>query len=306
MTFSTDELLAFVTVVDSGSITAAAEQLGQTTSGISRALSRLEQKLAATLLQRTTRRLNLTEDGVLFLEGARNILRAMEQTEEMLAARRNKLAGRLRVDAASPFMLHCVVPLMAEFTRLYPEIRLELTSHERNVDLLEQRTDIALRIGTLADSSLHARVLGTSQVRLLASPAYLAAHGEPHEIAALAQHRLLGFTDPDALNHWPLRQSAKKGQTGAERLKITPDLAASSGETLRQLALAGLGIAALSAFMTDDDIRAGRLICVLPDLLSVHKQTISAVYYRDTALSARVACFIEFIAQRWQSAPAPV
>ena len=306
MTFSTDELLAFVTVVDSGSITAAAEQLGQTTSGVSRALGRLEQKLAATLLQRTTRRLNLTEDGVLFLEGARNILRAMEQTEEMLAARRNKLAGRLRVDAASPFMLHCVVPLMAEFTRLYPEIRLELTSHERNVDLLEQRTDIALRIGTLADSGLHARVLGTSQVRLLASPAYLAAHGEPHEIAALAQHRLLGFTDPDALNHWPLRQSAKKGQTGAERLKITPDLAASSGETLRQLALAGLGIAALSAFMTDDDIRAGRLICVLPDLLSVHKQTISAVYYRDTALSARVACFIEFIAQRWQSAPAPV
>lgn len=297
MTFSTDELLAFVTVVDSGSITAAAEQLGQTTSGVSRALGRLEQKLAATLLQRTTRRLNLTEDGVLFLAGARNILRAMEQTEEMLAARRNKLAGRLRVDAASPFMLHCVVPLMAEFTRLYPEIRLELTSHERNVDLLEQRTDIALRIGTLADSSLHARVLGTSPVRLLASPAYLAAHGEPREIAALAQHRLLGFTDPDALNHWPLTQN------GAERLKITPDLAASSGETLRQLALAGLGIAALSAFMTDSDIRAGRLVCVLPDFLSEHQQTISAVYYRDTALSARVACFIEFMAQRWQSKP---
>ncbi len=295
MTFSTDELLAFVTVVDSGSITAAAEQLGQTTSGVSRALSRLEQRLAATLLQRTTRRLSLTEDGALFLDGARTILRAMAQAEETLAVRRNKLAGRLRVDAASPFMLHCVVPLMAEFTRLYPDIRLELTSHERNVDLLEQRTDIALRIGTLADSSLHARVLGTSQVRLLASPAYLAAHGEPQDVAALAQHRLLGFTDPEVLNHWPLRLA------GAERLKIVPDLAASSGETLRHLALAGLGIVALSAFMSDGDIRAGRLKCVLPALLSEHRQTISAVYYRDTALSARVSCFIEFMAQRWHT-----
>src|ERR1700692_1117173 len=122
MPFSTDELLAFVTVIDRGSITAAGEQLGTTVSGVSRALGRLEKKLDATLLQRTTRRLRLTEDGELFLGGARQILGAMGQAEEQIALRRHQPAGRLRVDAATPFMLHCIVPNMAEFSRLHPKI----------------------------------------------------------------------------------------------------------------------------------------------------------------------------------------
>jgi len=167
-----EELLAFVTVVNSGSITAAAEQLGQTVSGTSRALSRLEEKLDTTLLRRTTRRLELTEEGLAFLTHARGILAAVDAAEDQMALRRQRPAGRLRVNAAAPFMLHVIAPLVGEFRRQYPEIELELNSNDQIIDLLEQRTDLAIRIGPLRDSTLHARPLGASRLRILASPAY--------------------------------------------------------------------------------------------------------------------------------------
>ena len=179
MKTTTEELLAFVSVIDAGSITAAAETLQQTVSGVSRALTRLEKKLDATLIHRTTRRLQLTDEGELFLLRARAILAAMEDAEELIVRQRQRPAGRLRVDAASPFMLHCIVPHVVEFAALYPEISLELSSNERIVDLLEQRVDIAIRIGALQDSTLHARSLGSSRLRVMASPAYLAQSGEP-------------------------------------------------------------------------------------------------------------------------------
>jgi DNA-binding transcriptional LysR family regulator len=153
MKTSLDELLAFTAVIDSGSITAAAEQLGQTVSGVSRSLSRLEEKLGTTLLTRTTRRLELTPEGQVFLASARGILASVEAAEEQMAARRQKPAGRLRVNAASPFMLHVIVPLVDDFRRQFPDIELELNSNEDIIDLIEQRTDVAIRIGTLRDST---------------------------------------------------------------------------------------------------------------------------------------------------------
>lgn len=159
MKVTLEELQAFTSVVDCGSITAAAEQRSQTTSGISRALSRLEQKLATTLLRRTTRRLELTEEGALFLSHARQIIGAVDDAEEQIALRRLKPAGRLRVNAAAPFMQHVIVPMITGFRALYPQITLELNTDDLNIDLLEQRTDIAIRIGALRDSTIHARCL---------------------------------------------------------------------------------------------------------------------------------------------------
>src|SRR5690349_15811051 len=185
-------------------MTAAAEALQQTVSGVSRTLTRLEKKLDATLVRRTTRRLQLTDEGELFLARARAILAAMEDAEEAMARHRERPAGRLRVDAASPFVLHCIVPHVKAFAASYPEITLELTSNERIVDLLEQRVDIAIRIGALQDSTLHARALGSSRLRVMASPAYLAEHGEPRDIEDLMRARLIGFTAPESLNDWPL------------------------------------------------------------------------------------------------------
>ncbi|HKT97441.1 MAG TPA: LysR substrate-binding domain-containing protein [Paraburkholderia sp.] len=319
MKTSTDELLVFVTVIDAGSITAAAEKLEQTVSGVSRALTRLEKQLGVALILRTTRRLQLTEEGELFLERARAILAAMEDAEEAVSRYREQPSGRLRVDAATPFMLHCIVPHMAAFAARYPDIQLELTSNERIVDLLEQRVDIAIRIGALQDSTLHARSLGASRRRVVASPAYLAAHGTPRTLAQLREHRLIGFTAPAQLNRWPLRlngDTAPAMTTGSlaaapaqaalldeaeaapEGFAIHPALAASSGETIRQLALAGAGVACLSDFMTAADRAAGRLVTLLDDALVVERQPIHAVYYRSAALAARVQCFLAFIGGR--------
>lgn len=287
-----EELQAFVSVVDGGSITAAADQLGQTVSGISRALARLERKLETTLLRRTTRRIELTEEGQGFLQRTRAILASIDDAEEHMAARRQQPAGRLRVNAATPFMLHAVVPLVPAFRAAYPQITLELNTDEMNIDLLEQRTDVAIRIGRLQDSTLHARPLCTSRLRVLASPGYLARMGKPKGVADLAGHTLLGFNQPESLNRWPLR-----GVHGDE-WPIVPSLTASSGETLRQLALQDVGLVCLSDFMSAGDREAGRLVQVLArDTVDV-RQPINAVYYRNTQLAARIACFLDFLQER--------
>lgn len=287
-----DELQVFVSVIESGSISAAAEHLGQTPSAVSRTLSRLEAKLDTTLINRTTRRMDLTEEGKYFLDQARQILAQMEQLEERLAQRHQTPAGRLRINAASPFMLHSVVPYVAEFRQRYPDIQLELNSNDLIIDLLEESTDIAIRIGALADSTLHARYLGSSPLNVLASPGYLQRRGVPDSVEALANHVLLGFTHTETLNHWPLRHAE------GDRLLIQPAIAASSGETLRQLALAGEGIVCLSHFMTHEDILHNRLDIVLADANNGQRQPIHAVYYRNSQLALRIQCFLDFIQEK--------
>jgi DNA-binding transcriptional LysR family regulator len=287
-----DELQVFVSVIESGSISAAAEQVGQTPSAISRTLSRLEAKLETTLINRTTRRMDLTEEGKFFLEKAKQILAQMDDLEERLSIRQQAPAGRLRINAASPFMLHVVVPYVAEFRALYPDIQLELNSNDLIIDLLEQSTDVAIRIGVLADSTLHARSLGSSPLNILASPAYLKKHGTPTSVESLAGHALLGFTQTETLNYWPLRHAE------GDRLCIQPAVSASSGETLRQLALAGEGIVCLSHYMTHEDIRLKRLHVILPDANSGYRQPIHAVYYRNSQLALRIQCFLDFIQKK--------
>ena len=284
-----DELQIFVCVIECGSISAAAEQIKQTPSAVSRTLSRLETKLGTTLINRTTRRMDLTEEGKYFFEHAKLILDQMDELEERLNARLQTPSGRLRIDAASPFMLHAIVPHIDEFRRLYPAIVLELNSNDLIIDLLEQSTDIAIRIGALADSTLHARFLGCSPLHIVASPAYLEQHGTPACVADLDRHALLGFTQNDGLNQWPLRHEH------GDRWPIAAAMNASSGETVRHLTLAGQGIACLSDFMTIADIRAGRLIVLLENFNSGHRQPINAVYYRNSQLALRIQCFLDFI-----------
>ena len=284
-----DELQIFVSVIECGSISAAAEQVGQTPSAVSRTLSRLEAKLDTTLINRTTRRMDLTEEGKYFFGQAKVILAQMDELEERLSSRQKKPAGRLRINAAVPFMLHGIVPYIAEFRRLYPDIQLELNSDDLIIDLLEQSTDIAIRIGALADSTLHARSLGSTPLHILASPDYLKQYGTPTTVAELTDHTLLGFTHTETLNHWPLRH--REG----DRWLIQPGVSASSGETLRQLALQGQGICCLSNFMTVDDIDAGRLVPLLEGFNSGYRQPIHAVFYRNSQLALRIQCFLDFI-----------
>jgi len=286
-----DEMQVFIAIVDSGSITAAADVLGQTVSAASRTMSRLEEKLQTTLMRRTTRRLELTEEGRAYLEQARKIVAAVEESEELMSLRRNQPAGRLRVDAASPFMLHVIAPLVPGYRQRYPQVELELNSNEGNIDLLERRTDLAIRIGRLKDSSLHAVPLGHSRVRVLASPGYLAAHGTPRRVADLASHVLLGFSQLEALNEWPLLEA------DGQALHIKPQVRAFSGETLRQLALNDGGVVCLSDFMTRGDRESGALQQLLLKQTQDVRQPINAVYYRNTAISSRIKSFIDYMVQ---------
>ena len=286
-----EALITFSVVMDAGSFSGAAERLGQTPSGVSRTIARLERHLGMTLLHRTTRRLQLTDEGAWLLERARAILADLEHTELEASARRSQPSGLVRVNAATPALDHLLAPLVPAFLDAYPLVQLELTSGETVVDLIEERADLAIRIGQLPDSTLNARRLGSSRIRVLAAPGYLARHGTPANVAELAQHRLLGFSKPASLNTWPLARD------GAEGYTIEPAVTASSGETVRHLALAGAGIASLSDFLTRADIAAGRLVPVLPDAALPWDQPVWAVFYKQGALAPRVTALVDFLAR---------
>lgn len=286
-----EELNAFVNIVDSGTIVAAAEHLSQTTSGVSRALQRLETKLNVTLLERTTRKLKLTQEGHLFLGKARKILNDLNEAEESLLKSDSDTAGLIRVDSATPFVLHVIAPLMQEFSQLYPNIEIELNSNDQIIDLLEHKTDVAIRFGDLNDSSLHARLLCKSRLYIVASPEYLVKHGYPETPQDILNHPQIGFSKVSHLNIWPIR-------VNGEKLTVQPKIKASSGETVRQLCLAGHGIARLSEFEISKDIKHGRLIALFEDQIELYEQHIHVVYYQQEHLPKRVRLFIEFLTHK--------
>uniref|UniRef100_UPI0030DD2BE4 LysR family transcriptional regulator n=1 Tax=Dasania marina TaxID=471499 RepID=UPI0030DD2BE4 len=286
----TDDLVILLAVFDLGGFSAAAKTLNHPVAKVTRAIQRLEQRLDTNLFNRTTRKVEPTEECLDFVRQVREGLKHLEQAEETLQLQKRVPSGWLRVDAASPFMLHQIAPLMAEFQQLYPLVKLELVSNDNFINLIEKRTDVAIRIGKLDDSNLHATKLGRSPMRLMASPNYLKTYGTPQSANELQHHQLIGFSRGSALNKWPL----------SEPLEITPSIAASSGETLFQLCLGGHGIALISNFMIGEYLKNGELIEVLPGVIdqSSPRHDVHAVFYRNTALSKRISVFIEFLKAR--------
>ncbi|WP_394129311.1 LysR substrate-binding domain-containing protein [Shewanella maritima] len=285
-----DDLLMLLAVVDSGGFSAAAEALNQQVAKVSRAVNKVEKQLGMSILNRTTRRVELTEEGRQFVNSIRIGLQQIQQAEEQLISQGEQPKGKLRVDAASPFIFHQLIPLIGEFNRTYPDIDLELTSNEGFVDLIEQRTDVAIRIGKLADSTLHARHLGKSELHIVASPDYLSRRGQPTKVQELSRHDTIGFSAPKILNRWPLK--------GFELL--SPKFTSSNGETVRQLALAGNGVACLSGFMVNQDLAEGRLVTLLSTekTTTAGREQVSAVYYQSSAVAKRISAFIDFIQPR--------
>lgn len=285
-----DDLEIMLTVVDSGGFSAAAQTLDIQVARVSRSVSRIESQLGVSLFNRTTRRVELTEEGRQFVDSVRLGLQMIQSAEEEIVSRGELPKGRLRVDAASPFVFHQLVPIVGEFNEAYPDIELELTSNEGFVDLIEKRTDVAIRIGKLADSTLHARPLGKSLLYMVASPSYLAKRGIPQNADELSTHQTVGFTGAKVLNHWPL----------PNQNFVAPTMTASNGETVRQLVLAGNGIACLSGFMVQQDITEGRLIPVLEHLKlnDTDRERVNAVFYKSSSVSKRISVFIDFIQPR--------
>ncbi len=288
-----EELQAFTVIVDSGSIIKAAQRLDQTASGVSRALQRLESKLNVTLLERTTRKIKLTQEGQLFLAKTRRILNDLTEAEDSLLKLDADTSGLVRVDSAISFILHRIVPLIPEFNARYPHIQIELVNHDQVIDLLEHKADVAIRFGKLNDSSLHAKFIYKSRLCLVASPEYLQQHGRPQNAEELSAHALLGFSQITHMNIWPIH-------VGGKALTIQPNIKASNGETIRELAIHGMGIACLSIFMLEKDIAEGRLVQILEDQMEPHEQLIHAVYYQQEHLPKRVRLFIEYLAEKLQ------
>ncbi|QOV69645.1 DNA-binding transcriptional regulator YafC [Citrobacter sp. BDA59-3] len=291
MKATSEEMMIFVAVVESGSFSRAAERLGQANSAISRAIKKLESKLGVNLLNRTTRQLSLTEEGERYFRRIQGVLQEMAAAETEVMEAKLTPRGVLRIDAATPVMLHFVMPMIKPFRERYPEITLSLVSSETFINLIERKVDVAIRVGKLTDSSLRARPIFTSYRKLIASPDYLARCGAPETAEDLKNHTCLGFTEPVSLNTWPV--AAQDGQL----YEIDCDISSNSGETLKHLCLNGNGIASLSDFMIAKELESGELVEVLASKRLPVETPFSAVYYSDRAVSTRIRAFIDFISE---------
>lgn len=299
MKASSDELKVFVSVVESGSFSRAAEQMRMANSAVSRTIKKLEGKLGVALLTRTTRQLALTQEGERYFRHVQRFLQEMTTAESELIETLQAPKGLLRVDAATPVILHLLMPMIKPFRDRYPDITLSLISSESFINLIERKVDVAIRAGNLTDSTLRARLLFNSFRKLVASPAYLTEYGTPKTVADLAQHQCLGFVDPSRLNRWPVALD------NGELYDITWEISSNSGETIKQLSLTGNGIACLSDYMIDREIAEGKLIEVLAEQRLPVEMPFNAVYYSDIGLSQRVRAFIDFLSewtadQPWQ------
>ncbi|UPT88017.1 LysR family transcriptional regulator [Bradyrhizobium barranii subsp. apii] len=286
------EMEVFVRVVDLGGFTQAARKLRLTPSGVSKLISRLETRLGSRLINRTTRKLTLTEEGQAFYQRAVRILGEMEEAERE-AASGAAPRGRLTVNCNIPFgMLH-VLPLIPRFLERHPEVTLDLVLTDTLIDLMQERADIAIRVGPLKASRLVARKLGTSRMVVVGTPNYLARFGTPKTPADLTEHRGIGWTFPRIRGGWPFRRGDR-----TEEAMPPPAARASDGEIARRLALGGVGLARLALFHIGPDIESGRLVPVLQSYNPGDREDIHAVYVGHTApLPARVRAFIDFLAE---------
>jgi DNA-binding transcriptional LysR family regulator len=288
---TSEELTIFVAVVENGSFSRAAEQLEMANSAVSRAVKKLENKLGVELLTRTTRQIKLTQEGETYFRRVQFILQEMAAAENELIEQRLMPQGVLRIDAATPVVLHLLMPMIKSYRERYPEVTLSLVSSETFINLIERKVDVAIRAGNLTDSSLRARHLFNSYRRIIASPAYLQRNGVPQSPDELINHACLGFVEPLHLNRWPVAKS------DGELYDISPSCTSNSGETLKHLCIAGNGIACLSDFMIDREIADGTLVEIFADRVLPIEMPFNAVYYSDRAVNMRIRSFIDFLGE---------
>ena len=293
------EMTAFVRVVEDGGFSAAARTLGVTPSAISKLIGRLEDRLGARLLHRTTRSINLTHEGVAFYQRSVRILREIEEAEEAISQLHAAPRGTLRINAAVAFATYQIVPLMPAFLALYPELHLELTVTDRVVDLIEEGVDVAIRTGARTDSSLITRLLAEDHRRICAAPSYIDRHGVPRTPADLAGHNCLAWIGNQGhLNDWPFA-----GPDGPYTMTVSGNAEVNNGETLFEMALAGVGLAHMAEFRVGPEIAAGRLVPVLLDHHRSEPLPIHVVYPHRRHLLPKVRAFVDFLVEKFTPDP---
>lgn len=280
------EMAVFVRVVDAGDFSGAARALGLSPSAVSKLVSRLEARLGAKLFRRSTRRLALTPEGEAFHARAQVILADIEAAEREAGGSQSP-SGRIRISSSASYVTHILAPILPTFLARYPEISIDIFQSDALVDLIADRTDIAIRAGPLADSTLVARPLGKTELIAAASPDWIERNGVPTTVERLSTCDQLGFAYPRAIGGW-LRPS----NGGPERTRV------SDGEGIRQLVMAGVAPARLASFTIRTALADGRLVQLLKDQLPPAYEVFHALYIgRSETLPLRARIFLDYISE---------
>ena len=288
--------MIFVAIVEAGGFGRAAEALGVSASQVSRGLKRLEARLGTRLMNRTTRRIALTDAGQGLLERVAPLLVDLEEAEEAVRDEGGEPRGLLRVSLPVTFGLRYVAPVATALSRAHPPLHVELVFSDRQIDLLDERFHVAVRLGRSADTSLIARNLGESRGLTVAAPAYLAARGTPSHPVDLTDHEVVLYQQAPGRGTWPF-----DGPDGTHAVPVQGRFASDQGDAVRQAAVAGLGIARLPDFLAAEDVRAGRLVRLLEPWERI--LPIAAVYPPGRHLSPKVRRFIDLLAVHLAEAP---
>ncbi len=281
----------FSAIARLGSFSAAGRALDLTPSAVSRTIDRIEARLGVRLLIRTTRALTLTMEGQSYLGAARRILADLDEAERSIADQ-GAPRGRLRVSAGFSHGRLSIVPLLGDFAGLYPHILVDISLTDTVVDIAAGQADVGIRFGPLADSALTARRIGETGRSIVASPGYLARHGTPRVPEDLLGHNCLNFNFRRAEPVWPFRRDGRD-----YALTVRGNIEANNGETLGQLATAGVGITRVGHFGVADALAAGRLVSVLDAFNPGDVEPIHAVFVGGTNMPARVRVFVDYLAE---------
>ena len=282
-------LTAFVRVVDSGGFSAAGRRLNMSTTMVSNHIQALEDRLGARLLNRTTRKVSLTEIGKAYYDRCTQILAEIEQADEVAGALQSKPRGTLRIYTAT-HIVQFIAPVVAEFLKLYPEVKVDLTIGERTIDMIDEGFDLAIRLTPPPDSSLIVRSLATWRHVLCCSPGYIEQHGPLQQLSELADHNCLRHALYPYEDEW---RFVDRNDAPAS-VRVSGNLISNSGETLRTSVLQGVGIWLAAGFLIADDLKSGRLVRILPEYRPV-EFAMNAVYPHRHHLSAKVRSFIDLL-----------
>jgi len=291
-------MTAFVRAVDTGGFSAAARVLDLTPSALSKLVSRLEDRLGARLLHRTTRRLQLTPEGEAFYFRAQSILAAMDEAEAEVAQSSVSPRGLLRLHCGSAFGMHQLAPSIPAFLARYPGVELDITINDQPPEQLGESFDLAIRIGALDESSMVARRICNMERVICASPAYLERAGTPRTPDDLQAHNCLWITSLPALRRWPFDTN-----DGIRVVHIGGNVVANNAETVLQLAVAGVGITRLTDVIIGDALHNGQLVPILTDWHHVEPVPLYATYPGGKHLAPKLRAMVDFLVEQFGSAP---
>jgi DNA-binding transcriptional LysR family regulator len=291
----TGEMQVFLRVVETGSFSEAARLLRMTPSTVSKLIARVEDRLGVRLVERSTRRLSLTTEGQIYYERSQALLQDLDLIEQELSYGATATGGRVRVNVSVAFGVLGLEPLLPEFWRTYPNIVVDLSLSDEIVDLYLDRTDVAFRVGPLPDSGMMARRIGVARRKIVASSSYLSRCGTPRKVDDLSRHNCLGFNFRRAAPVWPLKESGRI----VDRV-VNGSLLANNGETVRRMALAGVGLARMGDYHVRTDLAADRLVEVLADVIEPDEEEIHAVFLGGPRMPQRVRVFLDFVVPRLQ------